>query len=125
MTLTGAGVFIFRVPSALTANVGSTVVLAGVDACNVFWQVGSAATLNGGFFAGTVVAQAGVTLGVGARLTGRALAVNGPVTLSGSNSAGGCSAPVTSVPTLSEWAMIALTLLLAVAGVTAMRRRNT
>jgi len=99
LTLTGAGVYIFRVPSALTANVGSTVTLAGVDACQVFWQVGSAATLNGVGFPGNVVAQAGVTLGVGARLTGRALAIAGPVTLSGSNIAGGCStAPAPPLP---------------------------
>ncbi|MDQ2943668.1 MAG: ice-binding family protein [Candidatus Dormibacteraeota bacterium] len=129
MTLTGAGLYIFRVPSALTANVLSTVTLDGVDACKVFWQVGSAATLNGVNFPGNVVAQAGVTLGVGARLTGRALATVGPVTLSGTNIAGGCGVtppvPTPPVPTLSQWAMIALTLLLALAGFTAMRRRNT
>lgn len=98
MTLTGAGVYIFRVPSSLTANVGSTVTLAGVDPCSVFWQVGSAATLNGVNFPGTVVAQAGVSLGVGANLTGRALAINGPVTLAGSNQIGGCSTPSSLPP---------------------------
>ena len=91
MTLTGAGIYIFRVPTAVTANVLSTVVLAGANACNVFWQVGSAATLNGVNFPGNVVAQAAVTLGVGARLTGRALATVGPVTMAGSNTVGGCS----------------------------------
>lgn len=93
MTLTGAGVYIFRVASSLTANVGSTVTLAGVDPCSVYWQVGSAATLNGVNFPGNVVAQAGVTLGVGASLSGRALAIAGPVTLAGGNAVGGCSAP--------------------------------
>ena len=53
MTLTGAGIYIFRVPTAVTANVLSTVVLSGANACNVFWQVGSAATLNGVNFPGT------------------------------------------------------------------------
>ena len=135
MTLTGAGVYIFRVPTGLTANVGSTVTLVGVDPCTVFWQVGSAATLNGVNFPGNVVAQAGVTLGVGASLTGRALATVGPVTLAGTNAVGGCSGaappppppppPIADIPTLSEWAMIALTLLLALAGFTAIRRRNT
>jgi hypothetical protein len=106
MTLTGAGVYIFRVPAGLTANVLSTVTLAGVDPCTVFWQVGSAATLNGVNFPGNVVAQAGVTLGVGASLTGRALATVGPVTLSGSNTVGGCSVPAgggTVVPTLTKF----------------------
>lgn len=97
MTLSGAGVYIFRVPTGLTANVGSSVSLAGVDPCSVFWQVGSAAVLNGVNFPGNVVAQAGVTVGVGASLTGRALSTAGPVTLSGGNTVGGCSA-VTPAP---------------------------
>jgi ice-binding like protein len=126
MTLTGAGVYIFRVPTGLTANVLSTVTLAGVDPCTVFWQVGSAATVNGVNFPGNVVAQAGVTVGAGASLSGRALATNGPVTLSGGNTVGGCSAnggsggggaigggaAATAIPTLSDWGTMALTLLL-------------
>jgi hypothetical protein len=96
MTISGAGIHIFRVTSALTANVSSTVLFAGADPCLVFWQVGSAATLNGVNFGGNVVSQAGVTLGVGAALTGRALANAGPVTLAGTNTVGGCSTP--SVP---------------------------
>ena len=93
LTLNGSGTYIFKVGSAITANVGSSVVLTGgASACNVFWQVTSAATLNGDSFAGTVVAQAAVTLGVGADLTGRALTTAlGAVTLSGSNTVGGCS----------------------------------
>jgi ice-binding like protein/exosortase sorting signal-containing protein len=104
LTLSGAGTYIFRVPTGLTANVGSTVVLAGADPCSVFWQVGSAAVLNGVNFPGNVVAQAGVTLGVGATLTGRALATAGPVTLSGGNTVGGCSAAAVGAvpPTLTK-----------------------
>ena len=106
MTLSGAGTYIFRVPTSLTANVGSSVTLAGVDPCSVFWQVGTAATLNGVNFPGNVVAQAGVTLGVGASLTGRALATAGPVTLSGGNTVGGCSSgtvlPGVQPPTITK-----------------------
>jgi hypothetical protein len=93
LTLTGAGTYIFKVGSAITANVGSNVLLLnGANPCNIFWQVTSAATLNGATFAGTVVAQANVTLGVGAVLSGRALATAlGSVTLSGSNTIGSCS----------------------------------
>jgi hypothetical protein len=96
LTLSGAGVYIFQVGSALTANVGSNVLLLnGATACNIFWQVTSAATLNGVTFAGTVVAQAGITLGVGAALNGRALATAaGAVTMSGGNTVGGCNAAV-------------------------------
>ena len=76
-TLNGAGVYVFQVASSLTANVGSQVLLInGANACNVYWQVTSAATLNGVTFAGNVVAQANVTLGVGDSLTGRALATS-------------------------------------------------
>ena len=98
LTLNGAGVYIFRVASSLVANVGSHVaLLGGADACSVYWQVTSAATLNGVNFAGTVVAQAAVTLGVGDALTGRALTTSlGAVTLSGGNSISGCSS--TAVP---------------------------
>jgi hypothetical protein len=94
LTLNGAGTYIFQVGSAVTANVGSTVLLLnGASPCNIFWQVTSAATLNGVSFAGTVVAQANITLGVGAALSGRALTTPlGSVTLSGGNTIGGCSA---------------------------------
>ncbi len=98
-TLTGAGTYIFQVGSGLTANVLSNMLLLnGADPCNVFWQVTSAATLNGSTFAGNVVAQAGVSMGAGTlilpvALQGRALATAaGPVTLAGFDTIGGCSA---------------------------------
>jgi hypothetical protein len=94
LILTGAGTYIFQITSSLTANVGSSVVLNGVDPCNVFWQVTSLATLNGTTFPGTVVAQTGVHMGTSAILTGRALAAAaGDVTLAGGNTVGGCSGP--------------------------------
>lgn len=107
LTLSGAGIYIFRAASSLTANTLSQVVLNGVDPCNVFWQVTSLATLNGATFVGTVVAQAGVHLGSGASLTGRALAAAaGDVTLAGTNTVGGCSGtgsvPPPGAPTLSK-----------------------
>ena len=94
LTLNGAGTYIFQVTSSLTTGVGSNVVLNGVDPCTVFWQVTSLATLDGATFPGTVVAQTGVHLGTGASLTGRALAAaGGDVTMAGTNTVGGCSAP--------------------------------
>lgn len=113
LTLTGAGTYIFQVTSSLTANVGSNVVLNGVNPCNVFWQVTSLATLNGAAFAGNVVAQSGVHLGTGARLTGRALAAAaGDVTMAGTNAVGGCSAagPGLAATTLSTVASPSVTL---------------
>lgn len=103
LTLSGSGTYIFKVGSALTANVGSSIVLAnGATACNIFWQVTSAATLNGVTFSGNVVAQSGVTLGVGASLSGRALTTAaGAVTLSGGNTIGGCSSAPAACPAIT------------------------
>ena len=76
-------VFIFQVGSTLT-TIGSTqVILAGgAQAKNIFWQVGSSATLGtNSAFQGTIIALQSITLDTGATLTGRALARNGAVTL--------------------------------------------
>lgn len=95
ITLDGAGVYVFSLNSDLTTSVGSTVILNGADPCNVFWLVPTLATLNGVNFPGTVVAGTGVHLGTGATLFGRALAAAaGDVTMAGTNTVGGCSAPV-------------------------------
>ncbi|MGK0261831.1 MAG: hypothetical protein ACI8UD_000468 [Planctomycetota bacterium] len=87
LTLDGAGVYIFQVGSAITANVHSHVdLINGANPCQIFWQVTSAATLNGVDFSGTVVAQAAITLGVDATLNGRAwTTAAGAVTLAGNN----------------------------------------
>ena len=76
-------VFIFQVGSALTvATHGRVVLSGGAKAANVFWQVGSSATL-GTYSAlkGTVMAYASITIATGATLDGRALAQNAAVTL--------------------------------------------
>ena len=76
-------VFIFQVGSTLT-TIGSTqVVLAGgAQAKNIFWQVGSSATLGtNSVFQGTIMALQSITLDTGATLHGRALARNAAVTL--------------------------------------------
>jgi len=76
-------VFIFQAGSALTTASGSTVSLAGgAQACNVFWQVGSSATLGtGSTLAGTVLALTSITADSAATVNGRLLARNGAVTL--------------------------------------------
>jgi Ice-binding-like len=54
----------------------------GAQACNVFWQVGSSATLNSAStFVGTIMALTSATLLTGATVQGRVLAQNGDVTL--------------------------------------------
>ena len=87
VTLDGGGdadaVFIFQTGSTLISASGSTVLLEnGAQACNVFWQVGSSATLGTtSNFAGTILALTSATLNTGATLQGRVLARNGAVTL--------------------------------------------
>ncbi|OUE24598.1 hypothetical protein BFL36_05880 [Clavibacter michiganensis] len=78
-----AAVFVIQAPSTLTTGSSSRVSLVnGAQACNVFWQVSSSATLgtNSGF-AGTILALTSVSVGTGATVDGRALARNGAVTL--------------------------------------------
>jgi hypothetical protein len=76
-------VYIFQIASALTVNTQARVVLSGgAKAANVFWQVGSSATLGTySAFKGTIMAYASVTLATGATLDGRALAKVAAVTL--------------------------------------------
>jgi len=87
VTLNGAGdpdsVFIFEAGSTLTTASASSVVLEnGAQACNVFWQVGSSATLGTtSDFAGSILATTSITLNTGATVNGRALAINGAVTM--------------------------------------------
>jgi hypothetical protein len=121
-----AAVFIFRMGSTITTASGSSVVMIGGGSpCNVFWQVGSSATLGTTTsFVGNILALTSITLNTGATiLNGRALARNGAVTLDTNTiSAFACSASV-PIPALSEWAAIMLAVLLAAAGAVALRRR--
>jgi hypothetical protein len=71
--------------STLTTTSGREVVLAGgAKASNIYWQVGSSATLGTTTeFKGTIMANQSITLNTGASLNGRALARIGAVTLAG------------------------------------------
>jgi len=70
------GVWVFQIASTLTTATSSSVVMSKSGrAGNVFWQVGSAATLGTGTaFAGNILAYSSITLNTGASLSGRALA---------------------------------------------------
>ncbi|SNT60796.1 Ig-like domain (group 3) [Streptosporangium subroseum] len=76
-------IFIFKAASTLITASGSTVTLiGGAQACNVFWQVGSSATLGtNSSFVGTILAQASITATTGVTVNGRLLARTAAVTL--------------------------------------------
>jgi len=75
-------VWIIQAGSTLTLASGSQIVLAGgAQAQNVFWQVGSSATLGtDAYFVGSLLALTSITLNTGADVDGRMLALNGAVT---------------------------------------------
>ena len=97
-------VFVFQTASTLiTASNSAVVVLNGARACNVYWQVGSSATLGtGSHLVGTVLASTSITATTAATVEGRLLALNGAVTLDTNTiSNTGCAAapPATTTPT--------------------------
>jgi hypothetical protein len=96
--------FIFLMGSTLiTASNASVALIGGAQRCEVFWQVGSSATLGTGTsFIGTVIAQASVTFNTSATSSGRALALTGAVTLdSNTVSVTSCAVPV-NAPVISK-----------------------
>jgi len=96
-------VFIFQIASTLTTTSGRQVILSGgAKAANIFWQVGSSATLGtGSVLEGNILALTSITLTTGATLEGRALARNGAVTLD-SNTVGLGIPADTTRPTVSS-----------------------
>jgi hypothetical protein len=120
--------FYIQIGSTLTTASNSLVsVIGGGSNCNVFWQVGSSATLGTGTnFAGNILANTSITLTTGANASGKLLARTGAVTLD-TNNAGGCLAAsstpgipigpapqptVAGVPAVSTWGLLFLILAL-------------
>jgi subtilisin family serine protease len=94
-------VFIFKMGSTITTAGASSVVLTnGASAGNVFWHVGSSATIGTGTsFAGNILAVASITVTTGASVAGRALAMSGAVTLD-TNAVTAASAMTSAVTTV-------------------------
>ena len=120
-----SALFLFKIGSTLITASGSSVVLSntGGTTCptNLFWQVGSSATLGtGSTFAGNILALTSITATTGASLTGRALARNGAVTLDTNTVNIAACAGAPSIPALDFVRLTMLILFLAAAGVFAM-----
>jgi hypothetical protein len=92
-----AAQFVFQTSTTLTTASASSITLINeAQACNVFWQVGSSATLGtASQFAGTILADASITVTTGTTIVGRALARTGAVTLDGNTITRPACAPVT------------------------------
>jgi hypothetical protein len=73
-------VWVFQMASSLT-TAASITLAGGAQAGNVYWQVGSAATINGGSMVGTIISQSGITFPTAGTLNGRALSLGASVTL--------------------------------------------
>jgi hypothetical protein len=86
--------FVFQIGSTLTTASNSSVsVLNGAGGDGLFWQVGSSATLGTGTaFAGNIIADQSITLNTGATIIcGRAIALNGAVTMDNNTVSNDCS----------------------------------
>jgi hypothetical protein len=110
VTLSGSAssVWVFQAANTLITSSSSTVTMTGgATSCNVFWQVGSSATLGtNSTMVGTVMALASISSTTGTTVQGRLLARNGAVTLDDTNivrpsNCGPAGAVVTS-PTISS-----------------------
>ena len=98
-------VFVFQAASTLiTASNSNVNLINGATACNVFWQVGSSATLGtNSTFRGTILALASITVTTGVTIDGRALARNGSVTLDTDTiTRATCTTPETTGTTVSS-----------------------
>jgi ice-binding like protein/exosortase sorting signal-containing protein len=130
ITLNGGpnDVFIFRVgtggPGALTLTNAQIVMGGSANACNVYWTTSAAMTTTDSDFVGNVLSGAAVTMTNGSWI-GRAFAAT-DATFTDPQPMEGCAfanSLTSQIPTLSQWAMILLAGLLAVAGFAALRRQ--
>ncbi|MHC5831232.1 MAG: ice-binding family protein, partial [Nostoc sp.] len=92
--------FVFQIGSTLTTASNSSILTTTGDVPNVFFQVGSSATLGTGTqFLGNILALTSISLSTGANIEcGRALAQNGVVTMDTNNVSNVCDTTPREVP---------------------------
>lgn len=117
LTLNGEGFvnpeWVFQIDSTLTTASGSSILaINGANSSNIYFQVGSSATLGSGTdFVGNILADQSISSTSGTTVNGRLLAINAAVTMGGT---------VVTIPETSASALAALSL----CGVLFSRRRN-
>jgi hypothetical protein len=90
--------FHFQIGTTLTTAVVSAITLLNGSSVNIFWQVGTSATIDlNSVFYGNILAEQSITINSGATVNGRAMAINGAVTMDTNT----INAPV--VPEPSTW----------------------
>src|SRR5437870_5883344 len=98
LTLSGNAdsIWIFQMGSTLITGAGARVVVTGgAKATNVWWAVGSSATLGANTeFSGNILALASISLNTGANVFGRTLALNGAVTMLANRVSAVCVGPL-------------------------------
>jgi hypothetical protein len=126
LTLDGQGnpnaVFIIQAGSTLiTASSSKVNLIGGAQACHVFWEVGSSATLGAYTdFNGNILALTSITADTGATIDGRLLAENGAVTLDNNTiTEANCNTLISPVPEATT--VFAGMVLLIPSGVTTLR----
>jgi hypothetical protein len=102
LSLTGGGPWAFNIGTTLTTASNSSIVVVGAGAvcsgANVFWQVGTSATIGTGTqFVGNILAAASITVATGVSVSGSVLALTGAVTMDTNN----VSACLTQTPTIT------------------------
>ena len=104
LTLDGQGnpnaVFIFSTASTLITAANSSIALTnGAQACNVFWQVGSSATLGASStMVGHVIASSAISTGASTNVNGQLIALTAAVTLGGTTVVNNGCASVPAAP---------------------------
>jgi hypothetical protein len=123
--------FVFQIASSLNTASGSSVLLVnGANPCNVYWQIGTSATLGTTTaFQGNIMALASISLANGATVIGRALARSGAVTLINnvldSSRCGAATTPGTPGATPAEAAAAAAALIAAQAAQATSQKSTT